>query len=352
MTIRVLIAEDDANLRQGLIDLLEGEGYAVEAAADGRRALEAFRRQAPDLVLLDVMMPELSGYDVCRQIRKSDSRTPIIMLTAKGEEIDKVVGLELGADDYVTKPFGLHELRARIAAVLRRSTAQQPQALAGLPQQFAIGQALVDRKTYLVRLGSQTHSLTSRELRLLDIFHARPNEVLSRNDLLNAAWGVDYFGTTRTLISTSPNCARRSNPTRPRPDICSPCTGSVTSWRRPNKPAFDQSAVFARWWCAALSRAFSWLLSWPLLVNLSVSIRLQEPPQKKPKPFQRLESILQSIPEVSPLRVFCRTSQGYFHHAVESYSRHSTDSDRRGDHALFDPSQPGGAGQSARKPSG
>jgi DNA-binding response OmpR family regulator len=199
MTIRVLLAEDDANLRQGLIDLLEGEGYAVEAAADGRQALEAFRRQSPDLVLLDVMMPELSGYDVCRTIRKSDSRTPIIMLTAKGEEIDKVVGLELGADDYVTKPFGLHELRARIAAVLRRCRNGSPETAAGLPEQFAIGQALVDRKTYLVRLGSRTHSLTSRELKLLDIFHARPNEVLSRNDLLNAAWGVDYFGTTRTL---------------------------------------------------------------------------------------------------------------------------------------------------------
>lgn len=199
MSIRVLIAEDDANLRQGLIDLLECEGYTVTAAADGRQALEAFRRQAPDLVLLDVMMPELSGYDVCRQIRKSDSRTPIIMLTAKGEEIDKVVGLELGADDYVTKPFGLHELRARIAAVLRRSRSQQPETAAGLPEQFAIGQALVDRKTYQVSNGRQTHSLTSRELKLLEIFHSRPHEVLSRNDLLNAAWGVDYFGTTRTL---------------------------------------------------------------------------------------------------------------------------------------------------------
>lgn len=198
MTIRVLVAEDDANLRQGLIDLLEGEGYVVEAAADGRQALETFRRQPPDLLLLDVMMPELSGYDVCRQIRKGDGRTPIIMLTAKGEEIDKVVGLELGADDYVTKPFGLHELRARIAAVLRRSRNQQQQS-ACLPETFTIGLALVDRKTYQVSNGPHTHSLTSRELKLLEIFHSRPHEVLSRNELLNAAWGVDYFGTTRTL---------------------------------------------------------------------------------------------------------------------------------------------------------
>ena len=199
MSIRVLIAEDDANLRQGLIDLLEGEGYEVSPAGDGQQALDCFRQETPDLVLLDVMMPEVSGYDVCREIRKVDSRTPIIMLTAKGEEIDKVVGLELGADDYVTKPFGLHELRARIAAVLRRSRTNQPEPPTNLPEQFHIGQTLIDRKSYQATLGKQSHSLTSREMKLLEIFHSRPNEVLSRNDLLNAAWGVDYFGTTRTL---------------------------------------------------------------------------------------------------------------------------------------------------------
>jgi len=199
MSIRVLIAEDDANLRQGLIDLLEGEGYEVFPAGDGQEALQCFQKEAPDLILLDVMMPELSGYDVCREIRKNDSRTPIIMLTAKGEEIDKVVGLELGADDYVTKPFGLHELRARIAAVLRRSRNQPKEVVTSLPEQFPVGQALIDRKTYQVKLGKQSHSLTSREMKLLEVFYTRPNEVLSRNALLNAAWGVDYFGTTRTL---------------------------------------------------------------------------------------------------------------------------------------------------------
>ena len=199
MSIRVLIAEDDANLRQGLIDLLEGEGYEVFPAEDGQKALQYFRQEAPDLVLLDVMMPEMSGYDVCREIRKSDSHTPIIMLTAKGEEIDKVIGLELGADDYVTKPFGLHELRARIAAVLRRSRNHPLAPTANLPDRFPVGLALVDRKTYRVTIGKQSHSLTSREMKLLEIFHTRPNEVLSRNDLLNAAWGIDYFGTTRTL---------------------------------------------------------------------------------------------------------------------------------------------------------
>jgi len=199
MSIRVLIAEDDSNLLQGLIDLLQGEGYVVFPTGDGQQALDCFRQEAPDLVLLDVMMPEMSGYDVCREIRKNDSQTPIIMLTAKGEEIDKVVGLELGADDYVTKPFGLHELRARIAAVLRRSRNNQTDLSLSLPDQFQIGQALVNRKTYQVTLNQQSHSLTARELKLLEVFYARPDEVLSRNDLLNAAWGVDYFGTTRTL---------------------------------------------------------------------------------------------------------------------------------------------------------
>ena len=105
MSIRVLIAEDDASLRDGLVDLLEAEGYAVITAENGQIALDRFSQEKPDLVILDVMMPEMSGYDVCRELRKQDSQTPVIMLTAKGEEIDKVVGLELGADDYVTKPL-------------------------------------------------------------------------------------------------------------------------------------------------------------------------------------------------------------------------------------------------------
>ncbi|PLX76292.1 MAG: DNA-binding response regulator [Desulfuromonas sp.] len=199
MSVRVLIAEDDANLRNGLVDLLEGEGYAVLTAEDGQAALQLFAQQGADLVLLDVMMPEKSGYDVCREIRKQGSEVPIIMLTAKGEEIDKVVGLELGADDYVTKPFGLHELRARIAAVLRRSNRNGAGSAADLPDEFEIGSCRINRKTYECTRGAESFSLTARELKLLEAFFTRPNEVLSRNDLLNAAWGVDYFGTTRTL---------------------------------------------------------------------------------------------------------------------------------------------------------
>ncbi|MCD6526492.1 MAG: response regulator transcription factor [Desulfuromonas sp.] len=199
MKLKILIAEDDRDLRQGLVDLLEGEGYRTIAAEDGATAFAAYLKQQPDLVLLDVMMPEKSGYDVCRDIRKQDSATPIILLTAKGEEIDKVIGLEIGADDYITKPFGLHELRARIAAVLRRAKGSVQTAHSAPSDSFPFGSALINRKTYQVELNGSVHKLTGRELMLLEYFYGRPNEVISRNDLLNAAWGVDYFGTSRTL---------------------------------------------------------------------------------------------------------------------------------------------------------
>ena len=117
----MLVAEDDEHIREGLIDVLEAEGYQVLAAVDGEEAIAQFSKSCPQLIVLDVMMPKANGYDVCRKIRQTDPGVPIIMLTAKSEEIDKVLGLELGADDYVTKPFGVRELLARVAAALRRS---------------------------------------------------------------------------------------------------------------------------------------------------------------------------------------------------------------------------------------
>ncbi len=195
----ILIAEDDQHLRLGLIDLLNGEGYRVSAAADGAEALQLYRQEPPDLLLLDVMMPEKSGYDLCREIRREDPTIPIIMLTAKGEEIDKVLGLELGADDYITKPFGLHELRARIAAVLRRSQPQTDVSDRSVPEHFQIGAAQINRKTYQVELNGCSHNLTAREMKLLEQFFLYPDEVLSRDRLLNSAWGIEYLGTTRTL---------------------------------------------------------------------------------------------------------------------------------------------------------
>ncbi len=200
-TVNILVAEDDEHIRIGLMDTLESEGYQVEGAADGEAALEMFQTRAFDLVILDIMLPGLSGYDVCRAIRKENETIPIIMLTAKGEEIDKVVGLQLGADDYVTKPFGVHEFLARVAAVLRRTMLSPRESAADSDdsERFLIGDAEVDVREYRVRKGGDSQNLSERELRLLQFFHAHPDEVLNRDALLNGVWGIDYFGTTRTL---------------------------------------------------------------------------------------------------------------------------------------------------------
>ena len=200
MKARILIAEDDPNIRLGLMTTLESEGHDVTAASDGAQALKLFPQSKYDLVILDIMMPKLSGYDACREIRAKDSRVPVLFLSAKAEEIDKVVGLKLGADDYMTKPFGVHELLARVEALLRRAhpTTAVPPA-DSLPPTFHLGPALIDRKKFTATLGKNTEPLTARELKLAEIFAAHPGEVLTREALLNAVWGVDYFGTTRTL---------------------------------------------------------------------------------------------------------------------------------------------------------
>jgi DNA-binding response OmpR family regulator len=194
---RILIAEDDAHVRQGLIDTLESEGYTVVAAAHGREALALFPQEDFSLVILDIMMPGANGYDVCREIRKRNAHVPVLFLSAKSEEIDKVVGLELGADDYMTKPFGIRELLARVAARLRSSRRQDEPP--EVPDEFQIGNARIDRRAYTCQVGQRETPLTARELKLLEIFYGHPGEVLSRDFLLNAAWGIDYYGTTRTL---------------------------------------------------------------------------------------------------------------------------------------------------------
>jgi DNA-binding response OmpR family regulator len=200
MIAKILIAEDEANIRQGLIATLESEGYAVTAAADGAQALRLFAQEKFDLIVLDVMMPKMSGYDVCRELRARGSRVPVLFLTAKGEEIDKVVGLKLGADDYVTKPFGIHELIARVEALLRRSRIGVAEMSDGTRAAvFTLGAAAIDRRKFSATVGGNTAALTARELKLAEVFASHPGEVLTRDALLNAVWGVDYFGTTRTL---------------------------------------------------------------------------------------------------------------------------------------------------------
>ena len=202
MKARILIAEDDANIRLGLVATLESEGYDVVAASDGAQALKLYPQGKFDLVVLDVMMPKASGYDVCRELRAAGAMLPVLLLTAKGEEVDKVVGLKLGADDYVVKPFGVHELLARVEALLRRGRlcAPSPGVAAVLPPVFRLGSAEIDRRAFSVRLpGREPEPLTARELKLAETFAAHPGDTLTRDALLNAVWGVDYFGTTRTL---------------------------------------------------------------------------------------------------------------------------------------------------------
>ncbi len=200
-SIHILVAEDDDNIRTGLVDTLESEGYRTTPATDGQEAIDLFAREDFDLILLDIMMPEKSGYDVCRAVRAASEDIPVIMLTAKGEEIDKVIGLQLGADDYITKPFGVHELLARIAAVLRRSRRKPKDAEGNIsaPDHFTFGMADVDARQYKVRTGEKTFDISARELQLLRFFYSHPNEVLSRDLILNAVWGIEYGGTTRTL---------------------------------------------------------------------------------------------------------------------------------------------------------
>jgi two-component system, OmpR family, alkaline phosphatase synthesis response regulator PhoP len=195
---KVLIVEDDPHILLGLEEVLKSDGFDVAVCSRGDQAIEAVRKQRPALVVLDVMLPGMSGYDICKELRAKKVATPILMLTAKGQEIDKVVGLDLGADDYVTKPFGVRELLARIHALLRR-TGAAPSSDAAPQAPFQIGAATIEPKTFQLRRGKAVEELTARELKLLQLFHAHPGEVLSRDRLLNEVWGYNYYGTTRTL---------------------------------------------------------------------------------------------------------------------------------------------------------
>jgi DNA-binding response OmpR family regulator len=197
MKSKILVVEDDPHISLGLEEVLKGEDFEVTVCSRGDKAVEAVGRTHPALVILDVMLPGASGFEICKQLRAKKVGVPILMLTAKGQEIDKVVGLDSGADDYVTKPFGVRELVARIHALLRRTQAKASEKEG--ENTFQIGAAVIDPKKFLVRRGKNTEELTARELKLLQLFHAHPGEVFSRDRLLNEVWGYNYYGTTRTL---------------------------------------------------------------------------------------------------------------------------------------------------------
>jgi two-component system alkaline phosphatase synthesis response regulator PhoP len=191
---RILIVEDEPAMVAGLRDNFEYEGYEVISAADGVSGLERVFADEPDLVVLDVMMPRLSGLEVCKQVKAKRPDIPIIMLTARGQEIDKVVGLELGADDYVTKPFSIRELMARVKAVLRRTS--QP---ARVPALYRFGDVEVNLRANEVRRAGTPVDLSTKEFALLAYFIAHPSETLSRDHLLDAVWGYENYPNTRTV---------------------------------------------------------------------------------------------------------------------------------------------------------
>jgi DNA-binding response OmpR family regulator len=193
MMNRILIVEDDPAMSVALRDGFEFEKYGVEMAADGEEGLRLANRGEHDLMILDVMLPKKSGLDVCREIRKSGTRTPIIMLTARGQEIDKIVGLKLGADDYVTKPFSFMELLARVEAVLRRTSR------AATIEEYAFGDVTLDFRTYQATKATMPLDLTPREFRILRYFIDHAGEVVTRESLLNHVWGYDSSAFTRTV---------------------------------------------------------------------------------------------------------------------------------------------------------
>jgi two-component system, OmpR family, response regulator RegX3 len=193
--VRILLVEDEESLAESVRYSLEREGFGVIVAGDGRRAIERFRADHPDLVILDLMLPEMSGIDVCRMIRQ-ESNVPILVVTAKDSEADKVTGLELGADDYVTKPFSMRELVSRVRAHLRRAgmgtAPPAEEMLAGGPVEMDVGR-------HEVRVKGEPTAFPPKEFELLEAFLRRKGRLLTREFLIEEVWGHDYFGDTKTL---------------------------------------------------------------------------------------------------------------------------------------------------------
>jgi DNA-binding response OmpR family regulator len=191
---KILIIEDEPNMVIGLKDSCEYEGYEVSVARDGKEGLEKAVTEKPDIILLDVMLPVMSGIDVCRTLRTRGVDVPILMLTARSQETDKVVGLEVGADDYVTKPFSIKELLARIRAHLRRASKQVAEI-----ESFTFGDVEVNFKKFAARKGEQALDLSAREFEILRYLIRRRGEIVTRDQLLDEVWGYDSIPITRTV---------------------------------------------------------------------------------------------------------------------------------------------------------
>jgi len=191
---KILIVEDEPDMARGLKDILEFEGYRVITAQSGRAGLQALARDPADCIILDIMLPDLNGYQVCEQIRKQKINAPILMLTAKAQDYDKIRGLESGADDYLTKPFSVGELLARVMALLRRSIRYARDV-----EVVQVGSSLVDVKHFTVKRGNREHSLSHFEVELFKLLAANVNQPVTRDEILNKVWGTENYPTNRTV---------------------------------------------------------------------------------------------------------------------------------------------------------
>jgi DNA-binding response OmpR family regulator len=193
---RILIIEDDVSILSGLRDVLTFKSYEVLTAEDGQTGYAAAGKEKPDLIILDIMIPKMDGFALCRKLRTEGNATPVLMLTAKGEEPDKIRGLDIGADDYVTKPFSLPELLARVRALLRRTPERTSK---GLPDSLRIGDVSLNFKKYEATKGDAAMSLSPKEFGILAYLASRAGEVVTRDELLDEVWGYDLYPTTRTV---------------------------------------------------------------------------------------------------------------------------------------------------------
>lgn len=209
----IAVIEDDPAISRGLRDNLEYESYRVLCASDGESGYRLIQENHPDLVILDLMLPKLSGYELCRRLRARGLFMPILMLTARAEEVDRVLGLDLGGDDYVTKPFSIPELLARVRALLRRTKTQESP-----PEELRFGDVIIDFRRYEASKANKPVSLTRKEFGLLRLFASRPGEVLTRDGLLNEVWGYESYPTTRTVDNhiASLRSKLEANPSEPR----------------------------------------------------------------------------------------------------------------------------------------
>lgn len=215
--MKVLIVEDDLHIRRGLEEILEGEGYETVLAEDGTQAMEVYRRESPDFVCLDIMMPGVDGYEVCREIRRADAKIPIIFISAKSEEVDKVLGLELGADDYILKPFGVREVVARIRAVTRRCIQQREPA--DPAKSFHLDDLTVLPAELRARRGEEIIDLSLRDVKILELLHRMRGKVVDRATLFAECWGLDHLPHSRTLDQHISQLRKRIERDPKRPSI-------------------------------------------------------------------------------------------------------------------------------------